>query len=227
MKRIPSPNFNDRAPEVALDYMVLHYTGMPDVESALARLGDPDARVSVHYVVGEDGTIWNLVDESRRAWHAGKSFWRGVTDINSASVGIELVNPGHEFGYRPFPKIQIDTLISLAHEIAARLNLSPATALLGHSDVAPSRKEDPGELFPWKTLAENGLGLWPTPAPEDYAPAGENELESLLCTIGYDMTNPAAAFQAFHRRYRPEGLHGPANEETAARARALAALMPR
>jgi len=227
MKRFPSPNFDQRDPSLALTYIVLHYTGMQDAKSALNRLCDPDARVSAHYLVDEDGAVWNLVDESMRAWHAGKSFWRGITDINSASIGIELVNPGHDFGYRSFPKAQIHALIDLANDIVTRCNLPPEAALLGHSDIAPSRKHDPGELFPWKTLAENGLGVWPHPSPDCFAQARADKLNGLLRTIGYDMTDPAAALQAFQRRFIPENLDAPASDETVARAHALATLMIR
>ena len=138
--------------------IVLHYTGMPDCEGALCRLTSPEAKVSAHYCVDEDGTIYRLVDESKRAWHAGKSRWRGVTDVNSASVGIEIVNPGHEFGYRPFPDEQIASLIPLVSDIKERHGVGRGN-IVGHSDVAPARKEDPGELFPWEALAKRRLAL--------------------------------------------------------------------
>ena len=146
--------------------VVLHYTGMKTGEEALARLCDAEAKVSSHYLVEEDGRIFRLVPEERRAWHAGKSFWRGDTDINSASIGIEIVNPGHEWGYRAFPDVQIDSVIALLSDIRERWEI-PDGRILGHSDVAPSRKEDPGELFPWKRLAMAGHGLWfePEAAP--------------------------------------------------------------
>ena len=141
--------------------IVLHYTGMPDAEGAIDRLTSPEAKVSAHYLVDEDGTIFALVDEEKRAWHAGKSRWRGITDVNSASVGIEIVNPGHEFGYRPFPDEQIAALIPLVADIKERHGIGRGN-IVGHSDVAPARKEDPGELFPWEALAKRRLAL-PSP----------------------------------------------------------------
>ena len=155
----PSPNFDERALPVTM--IVLHYTGMPDAASAIARLSDPEAKVSAHYVIAEDGQVVRMVDEAKRAWHAGKSFWRGVTDVNSASVGIEIVNPGHEFGYRPFPVAQIDALVALMQEITLRYRITRGN-VVGHSDIAPARKEDPGELFPWERLAKLRLAL-PSP----------------------------------------------------------------
>ena len=124
------------------------------------RLCDPAAKVSAHYTIDEDGTVYAHVPEARRAWHAGVSFWAGESDINARSIGIELVNPGHEYGYRAFPEAQIAALIALCHGILARHPIPPAR-VLGHSDVAPARKEDPGELFPWARLAKAGIGLWP------------------------------------------------------------------
>ena len=153
----PSPNFDARtAPP---DMLVLHYTGMPTGEEALARLRDPEAKVSAHYVVEEDGRVFALVPEERRAWHAGRSFWKGQTDINGASIGLEIVNPGHEFGYRPFPDAQIAAVMALVADVRSRW-MVPDVNIVGHSDVAPDRKDDPGELFPWKRLAEAGHGLW-------------------------------------------------------------------
>src|SRR5579863_873471 len=133
--------------------VVLHYTGMQTGHAALARLRDPAAKVSAHYLVEEDGRVFALVPEERRAWHAGKSFWRGETDINARSVGVEIVNPGHEWGYRPFPDPQIAAVIELLGDIRSRWTIEDAR-LVGHSDVAPDRKEDPGELFPWRRLSE-------------------------------------------------------------------------
>ena len=147
----PSPNFDAR--KAPPDMIVLHYTGMRGGEAALARLRDPAAKVSAHYLVEEDGRVFSLVAEERRAWHAGKSFWRGEKDINSVSIGVEIVNPGHEFGYRPFPDAQIAAVIELLGEVRGRWDVADAR-ILGHSDVAPGRKQDPGELFPWKRLAE-------------------------------------------------------------------------
>ena len=219
MKQIPSPNFNARAAEIPLAYIVLHYTGMKDAASALARLCDPASQVSAHYLIGEEGDVAQLVAEDKRAWHAGQSVWRGITDLNSASIGIELANPGHEFGLRPFPAAQITSLKILMHDIVARHKMNAAIAPLAHSDIAPSRKQDPGELFPWQDLAQEGLGLWPEPA--DYAPAAEGEIAALLGAIGYDTTAPRDALLAFQRRYRPASLTGIADAETAALLRAL------
>ena len=216
-----SPNFNDRAPDVALAYIILHYTGMQDAQTALARLCDPTSKVSAHYLIDEDGTVTPLVDETKRAWHAGQSFWRGITDMNSASIGIELVNPGHEFGYRPFPKIQIAALKKLLPDIIARHKMNAATCLLAHSDIAPLRKQDPGELFPWSELAQEGFGQWLEPKTVDYAPTTEAEAIQLLSLIGYDTTAPHYALQAFQRRYCPDQETGSMTTETTARLHAL------
>ena len=165
---MPSPNQDDRG-GAAIDMLVLHYTGMITAEAALSRLCDPAAKVSAHYTIDEDGTIYAHVPEARRAWHAGVSFWAGKRNVNARSIGIELVNPGHEFGYRAFPRSQIAALIDLCRDILARHPI-PAARVLGHSDVAPARKEDPGELFPWAQLAEAGIGLWPQPAQRSPMP---------------------------------------------------------
>lgn len=156
----PSPNYDARRAGAPVDILVLHYTGMRTAEEALARLCDPAAKVSAHYTIGRDGCVYHHVDESQRARHAGVSYWAGERDVNSRSIGIELVNPGHEFGYVPFPKAQIAALIELARGILARYPILPHR-VLGHSDVAPARKMDPGELFPWQRLADVGIGLFP------------------------------------------------------------------
>lgn len=183
--------------------LVLHYTGMPSGVEALARLRDPASKVSAHYLIDDEGTIHGLVAEDRRAWHAGVGFWRGVTDINSASIGIELVNPGHEWGYRPFPAAQIEALLELLHDIMQRHHIPPRN-IIGHSDLAPTRKQDPGELFPWKYLADKGFGLW----PDDRTPPGDpNALISLLHALGYDpAADPDAVITAFCRHFAPEQL---------------------
>ena len=168
----PSPNFDRRtAPP---DMIVLHYTGMPTGEEALARLRDPAAKVSSHYLVEEDGRVFRLVPEERRAWHAGVSFWKGETDLNTRSIGVEIVNPGHEFGYRPFPDAQIAAVIALVSDIRSRWMVEDSR-IVGHSDIAPERKEDPGELFPWERLAKAGHGLWVEPPPAPGAPLAEGE----------------------------------------------------
>ncbi|WP_219893351.1 N-acetylmuramoyl-L-alanine amidase [Aquisediminimonas profunda] len=218
----PSPNFDDRTLPVTM--VVLHYTGMPDAASAIARLSDPEAKVSAHYLIAEDGQIVRMVDESKRAWHAGKSFWRGITDINSASVGIEIVNPGHEFGYRPFPVAQIDALIGLMHEVTLRYRITRGN-VVGHSDIAPARKDDPGELFPWDRLARLRLAL-PSPTKNLMDPHWTDAGFLLaLERFGYDVTDPLAAVRAFQRRFRPGTIDGIIDGEC--RAKLLALLLPR
>ncbi|MER2520289.1 MAG: N-acetylmuramoyl-L-alanine amidase [Bdellovibrionales bacterium] len=227
----PSPNFDKRDPLVPLRYVVLHYTGMKSGEEALARLRDPAAKVSAHYLIEEDGRVFALVEESARTWHAGKSFWRGVTDLNSASIGIELVNPGHEFGYRAFSKPQIASLVPLVQDIVARHRLDPRQALLAHSDIAPQRKQDPGELFPWRELAEQGLGVWPAPAASSQ-PATCAETQNLLRGVGYDCPNShvyddptRAALMAFQRRFDPQNLTGMPEPQTTAMLRAVTRML--
>jgi N-acetylmuramoyl-L-alanine amidase len=156
----PSPNCDARPDGARVDMLVMHYTGMKTAEEAMARLCDPVARVSSHYTVDTDGTIYAHVPEEMRAWHAGISWWAGEANVNGSSVGIEIVNPGHEFGYVEFPQVQIAAVIDIACEIMARHRIAPAR-VVGHSDVAPARKEDPGELFPWAELADFGVGFWP------------------------------------------------------------------
>ncbi len=219
----PSPNFNARDSAVPLSLVVLHYTGMATAEAALDRLCDPRAEVSAHYVIDEQGQTFQLVDEAARAWHAGKSFWRGVRDVNSASIGIELVNPGHAFGYRPFPAPQIAALKMRLHDLMRRHGL-PAAALVGHSDVAVGRKDDPGELFPWEDLAQEGLGLWPRPKAQDDGPATNDEVQGWLRALGYEVAADAplsTALLAFQRHYHPKNLTGTPDAETLARLRAL------
>lgn len=218
----PSPNFDDRL--LPVNMVVLHYTGMKDAASAIARLTDPDAKVSAHYLIAEDGQIVRMVDEQKRAWHAGKSFWRGTTDINSASVGIEIVNPGHEFGYRTFPVVQIDALIPLLQEITLRYRITRGN-VVGHSDIAPARKDDPGELFPWERLARLRLAL-PSPTKNLMDPHWTDAGFLLaLERFGYDVTDPLAAIRAFQRRFRPSTIDGIVDGEC--RAKLLALLLPR
>ncbi len=230
MKDAPSPNFNARALSAGVDYVVLHYTGMRTAQEALDRLCDPGSEVSAHYMIDEDGEIFRLVDEEKRAWHAGRSFWRGERDLNSVSIGIEIVNPGHAFGYVPFPEEQVAAVKDLLRDIFARRKL-PASRLLGHSDIAPARKIDPGELFPWEELAAEGFGLWPSPTPEEReAPVQEGEVWDLLRRIGYecpkeDESACLSALHAFQRRYHPEELMDEETPETLARMRALARLL--
>ena len=211
-----SPNFDDRPNTTPNDMLVLHYTGMQTPEAALDRLCDAAAKVSAHYLIDEEGTVYALVEEDRRAWHAGVSFWRGATDINARSIGIELVNPGHEFGYREFPPPQMAALKELAVKILDRHPI-PARNVVGHADVAPARKTDPGELFDWAGLAAAGIGLWPDGDVSDGDPA---EVPAMLSDYGYDVTD-AAAITAFQRHFHPESLDGSADAETAGRLRAL------
>lgn len=190
--------------------IVLHYTGMETAQKAFERLCDPDSGVSAHYLIDEDGKTECLIGEECRAWHAGMSHWDGQTDINSASVGIEIVNPGHEFGYRPFPEVQIQAVVKVCHGVIARYDISP-DRVLAHSDVAPGRKTDPGELFPWETLAAQGVGLWPAPEEMDFQAAGdmiaqkENVFFEGLTNYGYNpLEEPGVVITAFHRHFYPE-----------------------
>jgi N-acetylmuramoyl-L-alanine amidase len=187
--------------------VVLHYTGMQTAAEALERLCDPAAEVSAHYMIDEDGTVIRLVDEENRAWHAGQSCWRGITDINSASIGIELVNPGHEFGYRPFPEAQIQALLPLLADIVKRHDI-PRANVLGHSDVAPARKEDPGELFPWDLLARYRLTLAKPELTMRLVYDNPGAFFLALERFGYDITDQKAAVRAFQRRWRPERIDG-------------------
>ena len=218
----PSPNFDERALPISM--LVLHYTGMEDAASAIEWLRNPAAKVSAHYVVAEDGQVVRMVDESKRAWHAGRSYWRGVTDVNSASIGIEIVNPGHEFGYRPFPEEQIDALIPLVAGIKERYGISRGN-VVGHSDVAPTRKDDPGELFPWARLAKLRLAL-PRPTRNLMDPNWTDAGFLLaLERFGYDVRDSKRAVIAFQRRFRPELIDGRIDGEC--RAILLALLLPK
>lgn len=219
---LPSPNHDARAAPVSM--IVLHYTGMESADGAVARLRDPAAKVSAHYVVHEDGGVCRLVDEDRRAWHAGAAHWRGVTDVNSASVGIEIVNPGHEFGYRDYPDAQVDALIRLVADVKDRHAVTRGN-VVGHSDVAPTRKRDPGERFPWARLARLRLAL-PRPTRNLLDPqwTGAGFLLALE-RFGYDVTDPMAATMAFQRRFRPELIDGEVDAEC--RMILLALLLPK
>lgn len=207
-----SPNCEPRPEGAAIDMLVLHYTGMETAEAARARLLDPTAKVSAHYLINEDGRIAELVPEALRAWHAGVSFWRGATGVNDRSIGIELVNPGHDWGYRDFPLRQVDALADLCRGILARHPI-PARNVVGHSDVAPRRKRDPGELFPWRRLAAVGVGLWPAPAEVPHW--GMAATLAALGRYGYDIADPHAALAAFQRHFRPKRVDGLPDRETA------------
>jgi N-acetylmuramoyl-L-alanine amidase len=211
----PSPNQDDR--DSPIDMLLLHYTGMQSGQAAIDRLRDPVARVSSHYVVEEDGCIWSLVPEHRRAWHAGISHWRGHDTLNGRSIGIEIVNPGHEWGYRPFPTAQMAALTWLCQGILARHPI-PAVNVVGHSDVAPDRKTDPGELFDWPALARAGIGIWPE---SEAPPQPEASVAPALRTIGYPIPDLAITLRAFQRRWLPKAITGLADLSTRRRIAAV------
>lgn len=235
----PSPNFNERLHP--LDMLVLHYTGMESGPAALAKLRDPsEAGVSAHYMVEEDGSVFALVPEDKRAWHAGQSWWQGQEDLNSRSIGIEVANGGHDYGLPPFPDIQIAAVVELCQGILARWPIPP-TRVVAHSDIAPDRKEDPGELFPWKRLAEAGIGLWPERGrPEPWMMHGASlgdagmtveGFQRDLAAIGYRISvtgkfdeASAAVTRAFQRHWRPASVSGEGDEETITLAHAVAEL---
>jgi N-acetylmuramoyl-L-alanine amidase len=209
----PSPNFDERDRPVSI--LVLHYTGMVDAASAIARLRDPEAKVSCHYLVAEDGQVLRMVAEDKRAWHAGRSYWRGEQALNGCSIGIEIVNPGHEFGYRPFPDEQMAALLPLVAGIVTRHAISPVN-VVGHSDIAPARKQDPGELFDWGLLARHRLAI-PRPTRDLVDPHWTDGGFCLaLERYGYDVGDPFAATIAFQRRFRPELIDGTIDGETRA-----------
>ena len=223
-----SPNLGERK-GVDIDALILHYTGMTSGEAALKRLCDPAAEVSAHYLVWESGRITQLVAESRRAWHAGQSFWAGERDINAVSIGIEIVNAGHDGGLPPYPDAQVSAVIALSHDIRARHDI-PQRRILGHSDIAPGRKEDPGEHFPWARLAAGGIGHWVPPHPIvtggillGLGDGGGDvlDLQATLAAYGYDVDldgkfgpQTEAAVAAFQRHFRPESVDGGADRST-------------
>lgn len=228
VQSLPSPNHDERG-GAPVDMLILHYTGMKSARDALDRLRDPAASVSAHYVVDDDGTVFGLVPEDRRAWHAGVSHWRGHAALNARSIGIEIVNPGHEWGYRDFPVLQLAAVCDLCLGIIARHPI-PARNVVAHSDVAPDRKEDPGERFDWRALAENGVGLWPVDAPDLGTGGAIRDAASLhpvraaLREIGYRVAaegalDPAlsAVLRAFQRHWRPEAVTGQADDGTLVR----------
>ena len=241
----PSPNFDQR--KYRLDMLVLHYTGMETGGAALARMRDPAAKVSAHYMLWEDGRVDQLVDAADRAWHAGVSSWQGDEDLNSRSIGIEIVNGGHDFprpdgALPPYPQTQIDALIELCHLILADHDI-PQTRIVGHSDIAPSRKQDPGEHFPWERLARAGIGIWPdvegtqntgidgkglTPGETG---ASVRQMQKFLAEIGYGLPVNGtydelteAVVRAFQRRWLPERLSGTADIQTLRRIDVIHAL---
>ena len=233
----PSPNADARP--CAIDAIVLHYTGMPSGEGALRWLCLPEAKVSAHYLVEEDGRVFQLVPETLRAWHAGVSAWESRTGLNDASIGIEIVNPGHEHGYHPFPTAQVRAVAALVLDIRARHGI-PRRRVLAHSDIAPDRKEDPGELFPWLALAQDGVclacapsedvGRWPTVRSDDAA-ADSADLLADLAAFGYDVRSatrftPHArrCLVAFQRRFLPDRVDGIADGQARATLKAALAL---
>ncbi len=201
----PSPNFGERTLPISM--LVLHYTGMQNGPAAIDWLANPASQVSAHYVAAEDGQLVYMVREEQRAQHAGKSHWRGITDVNSASIGIEIVNPGHEWGYRPFPEEQMDAVSLLVAEIVRTYGIEPRN-VVGHSDVAPARKQDPGELFDWGRLAKRGLAV-PRPVKNLVDPGwGDAAFLLALHRYGYGIDDGPAAVVAFQRRFRPENIDG-------------------
>ena len=236
----PSPNHGERRDGRAPDCILLHYTGMPTGEGALARLCDPAAEVSSHYLVFEDGRVLQLVPEARRAWHAGASRWKEDTDLNSCSIGIEIVNPGHDGALPPYPQAQIEAVAALCADIAARHRIAPER-ILAHSDIAPGRKRDPGEHFPWGTLHRLGVGHWVPPAPiagGRFLSPGEQgrpveALQAMLALYGYPCHQTGlydreteAVVAAFQRRFRPALVDGIADASTITTLRDLIAALP-
>ena len=211
-----SPNFNERKLPVSM--VVLHYTEMKPVETAIARMCDPEAQVSAHYCITEDGEVVRLVPDDKRAWHAGASYWRGHKDVNSASIGIELDHPGHALGYREFADAQIEALVPLLHRIVKAHDI-PRSNVVAHSDVAPARKIDPGELFPWDRLAEYGLCL-PRPEKLEQGDPFDNDASFYLALerFGYDITDGLKAVEAWtvQRRWRTERMDGQIDGEVRA-----------
>jgi N-acetylmuramoyl-L-alanine amidase len=219
----PSPNYQPRGDPARIDMLVLHYTGMKTAREAIERLCDPTARVSAHYIVEENGTVWRLVPDTRRAFHAGRSCWAGESDLNVMSIGVEIVNPGHEWGYRPFPEEQMAVVEELCSALLSRYRI-PLHRVVGHSDIAPDRKSDPGELFDWSRLARAGVGIWPEPATDLARGRGHGigvvaRAGALadLAGIGYCVTAGAESIgvAAFQRRFRPERWDGRLDAETA------------
>lgn len=233
VRDLPSPNHDERPAGTPVDMLILHYTGMKSCQDALDRLTDPVAQVSSHFVVDEDGTVYRLVPEDRRAWHAGVSHWRGHAALNGRSIGIEIVNPGHEWGYRDFPVLQLAAVCDLCLSILERHPI-PARNVVAHSDVAPDRKQDPGERFDWRALAQNGVGLWPEDAPDLGTGGIIRDATSLrpvraaLIDIGYQLApegalDPALAsvLRAFQRHWRPEAVTGQVDDGTLVRLQAV------
>ena len=224
----PSPNHGERVGVSAPDSIILHYTGMESAERALSWLCEPESQVSSHYLVFENGHVIQMVPESRRAWHAGKSFWAGEIDLNSRSIGIEIANGGHPAGLPDFPKAQIDAVAELCRDCGARWSIAPER-VLAHSDIAPVRKVDPGEKFPWDILSQKGVGHWVQPAPIGggrFFQRGDSgqpveALQSMLSLYGYGVEisgsyceKTEGAVTAFQRHFRPALVDGIADFST-------------
>jgi N-acetylmuramoyl-L-alanine amidase len=231
----PSPHFNGRSS--AIDAIIIHYTDMVSAEMALNWIRNSASHVSAHYLIDEKGCIYQMVKEEHRAWHAGESYWQGHRNLNDRSIGIELANPGHSHGYEPFPEAQIEALIGLCGDIKERWNI-PTSRILGHSDIAPRRKQDPGHLFPWSKLAHEGLGLWPlescssmegihhdvrikkdamsenTPKDSLRETGNLHVLTPILSQLGYEIESPLFALLAFQRHFQPHKVDGIADQET-------------
>lgn len=237
-KVFASPNHGERVGVDAPSMLILHYTGMNDTGKALQWLANPVSQVSCHYFVFEDGRVLQMVPEARRAWHAGVSSWEGIRDINSQSIGIEIANPGHEFGYRDFPEPQMAAVVDLVVDIVRRWRIKP-WHVLAHSDVAPLRKEDPGERFDWRRLAEAGAGLWAPPAPigggRFFARGDQGQpieaLQAMFAYLGYSLAitgsfdeTTEAVVRAFQRHFRPAQVDGIADRSTIETLRAVTAL---
>ncbi|MEK9595259.1 MAG: N-acetylmuramoyl-L-alanine amidase [Rhodospirillaceae bacterium] len=226
----PSANFGDRRGQAVIDMLIIHFTDQPDLQSAVDILTDPNRAVSAHYLIAADGRILQLVNETDRAWHAGVAFWAGEHDINSRSIGIELDNPGIDTGVHPYPAAQMQSLQALAIDILCRHPI-PARHVLGHSDVAPGRKQDPGPLFDWQRLAAAGVGLWPkdwpkTPVSNEF---DWSQAADLLARIGYDpaliAAAPAAVVSAFQSHWRAANIDGQLDAQTAAHIASIAAMV--
>ncbi len=222
LAQTPSPNFDERPAGQDVDILLMHYTGMKSGPEALERMRDPAAKVSAHYMVEEDGRVFQLVDEAKRAWHAGVSSWAGESNINARSIGIEIVNPGHEFGYRPFPIKQMAAVADLSLGILSRHPIPPER-VLGHSDVAPQRKQDPGELFDWKGLAEQGVGRFILEVDSGISASVDNILtfQEKFRRFGYGVEitgkidDPTrAVIEAFQSHFRPALVSGVMDSET-------------
>lgn len=237
----PSPNRGGRRDGATPDAIILHYTGMDSGDAAVAWLCNPESMVSSHYLVHEDGRIVQMVREEDRAWHAGKSCWAGVTDMNSRSIGIEIVNPGHALGYVDFPARQVEAVIDLCRGIVARHAIVPER-VLAHSDVAPGRKIDPGERFPWDVLAGAGIGHWVEPEPvggdsgicEGESGDAVKSLQSKLLFYGYGVDisgrfDQCTRFvvEAFQRHFRPARVDGVADRSTIDTLEHLLAALPK